>query len=180
VEPHNSIFTRVLFAINPLIEVTVTINKEEMLKTQRDNRKFLQLSDAKALIVKLGLASILLVALLGAVIGTSTPRASADTATAHNYSTSQVSSIITQVFGSYASGAIRVARCESGLNAYAVNPYYIGGSRAIGVFQILYPSTWYGTSQAGASPYDAYANVRAAHDIFVRDGHSWREWSCQP
>jgi hypothetical protein len=152
-----------------------------MLKTQRDNRKFLQLFGAKSLIVKLGLASILLVALLGALNGTtSTPQASAKTLTAQSYSTSQVSSIITQVFGSYASGAIQVARCESGLNPYAANPYYIGGNRAIGVFQILYPSTWYGTSQAGASPYDAYANVRAAHDIFVRDGYSWREWTCQP
>ena len=151
-----------------------------MLKTQRDNRKFLQLFGAKSLTVKLGLASILAVALLGAMIGTSTLQASAKTATPQNYSAEQVSSIITQVFGPYASGAIRVAQCESGLNPYAVNPAYIGGSRASGVFQILYPSTWYGTSQAGASPYDAYANVRAAHDIFVRDGYSWREWSCQP
>jgi hypothetical protein len=151
-----------------------------MLKTQRDNRKFLQLFGAKSLTVKLGLASILAVALLGAMIGTSAPQASANTATPQHYSTEQVSSIITQVFGQYASGAIRVARCESGLNPYAVNPAYTGGSRASGVFQILYPSTWYGTSQAGASPYDAYANVRAAHDIFVRDGYSWREWSCQP
>jgi hypothetical protein len=157
------------------------IKEEEMLKTQRDNRKFLQLVGAKSLIVKLGLASILLVALLGTMLGTtSAPQASAKTVTAQSHSTSQVSSIITQVFGSYASGAIQVARCESGLNPYAVNPYSFGGSRAIGVFQILYPSTWYGTSQAGASPYDAYANVRAAHDIFVRDGHSWREWTCQP
>ncbi len=152
-----------------------------MLKTQRDNRKFLQLFGAKSLLVKLGLASILLVALLGALIGTTgTQQASAQTASVQNYSAAQVSDIITQVFGAYAPGAIRVARCESGLNAYAVNPYSIGGSRAIGVFQILYPSTWYGTSQAGASPYDAYANVRAAHDIFVRDGYSWREWTCQP
>jgi hypothetical protein len=151
--------------------------KEKILNTQRDNRKFLCLSAAQAVLVKLSLAVILGVALLGAMVSTGTPQAHAST---QNYSSAQVAGIINQVFGPYASGAIRVAQCESGLNPYAVNSMSIGNSRAVGVFQILYPSTWYGTSQAGASPYDASANVRAAHDIFVRDGYSWREWVCQP
>ena len=150
------------------------------MKTLRDNRKFLQLSGTQTLIVKLGLAVILGVALLGAMIGTSTPQAHANTTHPQSYSSAQVSSIINQVFGPYASGALHVAQCESGLNPNAVNPMYIGNSRASGVFQVLYPSTWSTTSQAGASPFDAYANVRAAHDIFVRDGYSWREWVCQP
>src|SRR5690242_13762399 len=151
------------------------IPKEEILKTQRDNRKFLQIAGTPSLIVKLGLAVILGVALLGAMVSTNTPQAHANTTSAQSYSAAQVSSIISDVFGPYASGAIRVAQCESGLNPSAVNPTYIGNSHAVGVFQLLYPSTWYGTSEAGASPYDAYANVRAAHDIFVRDGYSWRE-----
>jgi len=88
---------------------------------------------------------------------------------------SSVSSMIDSVFGSYAAGAQQVATCESGLNPNATNPY----SGAAGIFQIM-PATWSGTSEAGTSPYNAYANVVAAHEIFVRDGYSWREWTCQP
>ncbi len=91
-----------------------------------------------------------------------------------------VASMIDQVFGSYAAGAINVATCESGLNPGAANPLYFSGSHAVGVFQILYPSTWNGTSEAANSPYDAWSNIVAAHEIFVRDGYSWREWTCQP
>ncbi len=89
-----------------------------------------------------------------------------------------VIAMIDQVFGSYATGALHVARCESGFNPLAYNPISIGGSHAAGVFQILYPSTWRGTSEASSSPYSAMANILAAHQIFVRDGYSWREWSC--
>ena len=93
---------------------------------------------------------------------------------------SSVAGMINQVFGSYAAGAINVATCESGLNPGATNPMSIAGSNAAGVFQILYPSTWAGTSEAANSPYDAWSNIVAAHEIFVRDGYSWREWTCQP
>ncbi len=91
-----------------------------------------------------------------------------------------VAGMIYQVFGSYGAGAVNVATCESGLNPDAYNPTSIGGSHAAGVFQILYPSTWDGTPEAGSSPYNASANIQAAHAIFVRDGYSWREWTCQP
>ena len=87
---------------------------------------------------------------------------------------------IIAVFGAYAPGAINVARCESDFDPNAWNTIAIGGSHASGVFQILYPSTWNGTSYARYSPYDADANIRAAHEIFVRDGYSWREWACKP
>jgi hypothetical protein len=89
-----------------------------------------------------------------------------------------VIAMINQVFGSYAAGALNVARCESGFNPLAYNPISIGGNHAEGVFQILYPSTWRGTSEASSSPYSAIANILAAHQIFIRDGYSWREWSC--
>ncbi|HAG97904.1 MAG TPA: hypothetical protein DCL75_03335 [Ktedonobacter sp.] len=85
-----------------------------------------------------------------------------------------VAAMIYQVFGGYGSAAINVARCESGLNPGAYNP-----SGAAGVFQIM-PGTWAGTSEAGQSPYNAFTNIVAAHQIFVRDGYSWREWTCQP
>ncbi len=76
------------------------------------------------------------------------------------------------------SAALAVARCESGLNPSAYNPTSIGGSHAEGVFQILYPSTWDSTPEAASSPYNAAANIEAAHAIFVRDGYNWHEWSC--
>jgi hypothetical protein len=66
------------------------------------------------------------------------------------------------------------------LNPQATNPISIGGSHAAGLFQVLYPSTWDTTSQAGASPYDARANAQAAYEIFARDGFTWSEWVCQP
>ena len=91
-----------------------------------------------------------------------------------------VTGIIQAVFGSYSDAAIAVASCESSLNPSAVNPTSIGGSHAEGLFQILYPSTWGTTAQAGNSPYDAQSNAQAAYEIFQRDGYSWREWSCQP
>lgn len=87
---------------------------------------------------------------------------------------------ITAVFGSYAPGAINVARCESGFDPNSRNVIAIGGSHASGVFQILYPSTWNTTSYASYSPYDADANIHAAYEIFRRDGYSWREWACKP
>ncbi len=93
---------------------------------------------------------------------------------------SSVANMISQVFGPYAGAATRVAQCESGLNPNATNPQPVGNSHAEGVFQILYPSTWSGTSYAGSSPYNAWANINAAHEIFARDGNSWREWQCQP
>jgi len=91
---------------------------------------------------------------------------------------SSVTAMIEQVFGGYASAALAVARCESGLNPSAYNPISIGGSHAEGVFQILYPSTWDTTPESASSPYNALANIEAAHAIFARDGYNWHEWSC--
>jgi len=95
-------------------------------------------------------------------------------------SVSNVESIIQEVFGPDAPAAMNIAWCESTNDSDAVNSTAIGDSHAEGLFQILYPSTWYTTSQAGNSPFDATANTIAAHEIFVRDGYSWREWACRP
>jgi hypothetical protein len=95
-------------------------------------------------------------------------------------SASHVQSIIQDVFGPDAPAAMNIAWCESTNNPNAINSTAIGNSHAKGLFQILYPSTWYTTSQAGNSPFDARANTLAAYEIFIRDGHSWREWACQP
>jgi hypothetical protein len=87
---------------------------------------------------------------------------------------------IVAVFGSYAQGALGVAKCESGYDPNAWNSYPIAGSHASGVFQILYPSTWDTTSYSADSPFNADDNIHAAYQIFHRDGNSWREWQCQP
>jgi hypothetical protein len=87
---------------------------------------------------------------------------------------------IVSIFGAYSQGALNVARCESGYDPNARNPYAVGNSHAEGVFQILYPSTWDTTAYANDSPYDANLNIHAAYQIFARDGNSWREWACQP
>ncbi|MDE3230306.1 MAG: hypothetical protein KGO05_10525 [Chloroflexota bacterium] len=87
---------------------------------------------------------------------------------------------IVAVFGGYSAGALAVSKCESGYDPNAWNSYPILGSHASGVFQILYPSTWNSTSYASYSPFNADANIRAAYQIFKRDGYSWREWQCQP
>jgi hypothetical protein len=103
------------------------------------------------------------------------------TAPAHAPVTSggSVVGMIESIFGPYAGQALSVARCESGYNPGAYNSISVGGSHAEGVFQILYPSTWSGTSYAGSSPYNAWANIHAAYQIFARDGYSWREWVCR-
>ncbi|HEU0026362.1 MAG TPA: hypothetical protein VFQ25_04540 [Ktedonobacterales bacterium] len=87
---------------------------------------------------------------------------------------------IVAVFGSYSQGALNIAKCESGYDPNAWNSYPIMGSHASGVFQILYPSTWNSTSYSGYSPFNADANIKAAYQIFHRDGNSWREWQCKP
>lgn len=89
-----------------------------------------------------------------------------------------VQNMIAQVFGLYAASALTVAKCESGYNPNAYNPTPVGNSHAEGVFQILYPSTWNSTSYAASSPYNAQANILAAHQIFTRDGNNWHEWAC--
>ena len=81
---------------------------------------------------------------------------------------------IRSVFGKYGAAAVRVARCESTMNPRAHN-----SSGASGLFQIK-PATFASTSQRGRNIYDVHANIRAAYEIFVRDGHSWKEWACKP
>ena len=98
----------------------------------------------------------------------------------NNPGTQAIINEITAVFGGYSSSALNVARCESGFNPNAVNPYAIGNSHASGVFQVLYPSTWVTTSYASSSPFNADANIHAAYQIFQRDGYTWSEWQCRP
>ena len=97
-----------------------------------------------------------------------------------NPGTQAVINDIKAVFGGYSAGALGVSYCESRFDPNAWNRISILGSHAEGVFQILYPSTWLGTSYASQSPYNYDANIHAAYQIFARDGFTWREWECQP
>lgn len=83
--------------------------------------------------------------------------------------------MIREEFGPYGNGAVQVAMCESGLSPNAYN----GVLGAAGLFQII-PGTFASTSYRGQSVYNPVINIEAAHEIFVRDGYSWREWICQP
>jgi hypothetical protein len=76
---------------------------------------------------------------------------------------------ICYVFGDYCGQAVRVARCESGLQTTARNGQYLG------MFQM-------GTSERqlfghGATP---LAQAQAAYRYFVRSGRDWSPWSCKP
>jgi hypothetical protein len=118
-------------------------------------------------------------------VPTATPRPKPKPAPVNNLpganpGTQAVINEIVSVFGAYSQGALNVARCESGYDPNARNPYAVGNSHAEGVFQILYPSTWDTTVYANYSAYDANLNIHAAYQIFARDGDSWREWACQP
>lgn len=115
------------------------------------------------------------------VVSTTNATATNANLSSFNGSTSnatEITSMITSVFGAYASQAIKIANCESGLNPNAVNNTSVGGSYATGVFQILYPSTWNTTSYKSGNPKDARTNIQAAFEIFRRDNYTWREWAC--
>lgn len=69
--------------------------------------------------------------------------------------------------------ALRVAECESGMRADAVNSY----SGAAGVFQVVpYWHSW--RLQPGETFMDAAVNVRVAYDLWSEQG--WAPWSCKP
>ena len=129
-------------------------------------------------IIKLALAALLLLTMVGITLRINNPFTPTHAHAAAN--TSYEISVIHQVFGRYGDQAVRVATCESSLNPNARNTEAIGGSYATGLFQVLYPSTWRGTSQASQSPYNIVANTKAAYDVFRSSGYSWRQWVCQP
>jgi soluble lytic murein transglycosylase-like protein len=69
------------------------------------------------------------------------------------------------------SWALRVAKCESNYNPYAVNR----SSGAAGLFQFL-PSTWAASPYHAQSVFDPVANSRAAAWLYQRSGPG--QWVC--
>lgn len=114
-------------------------------------------------------------ALLGGAIALGLAALPVGTEARRRWSERQVEQIITRAARRYdqsPSIMLRVARCESNLDPYAVNragPYY-------GLFQFL-PSTWRSTPYGKKDWFDPRANALAA-------GWMWKqgrknEWVCQ-
>lgn len=84
--------------------------------------------------------------------------------------------LIYEVFGDVGASAVRVARCESGLDPTARNR-----SGASGLFQVMLP-THAGRFEAhgwSAGDWaDPYKNTVVAFDIYEESG-SWAAWSCR-
>jgi peptidoglycan hydrolase CwlO-like protein len=91
-------------------------------------------------------------------------------------SVAQIQQIILDAFAPLGAAgqtwALRVAKCESNYNPYAVNP----SSGASGLFQFL-PSTWRGSPYAAQSVFDPVANAQAAEWLYNRSGPG--QWSCK-
>jgi len=86
-----------------------------------------------------------------------------------------VEEVIQRWFGGEASTAIRVARCESGLNPRAVS----SGGGNHGLFQInnVHRGTFESvTGQPWSAVYTAEANTRFAHWLWSQQG--WGPWAC--
>lgn len=91
-----------------------------------------------------------------------------------NYSEQQIVRIIyaaADQFDQPRSDMLRVARCESNLNPYAVNP-----SGSYGLFQFI-RSTWKSTPYGGDDIFDPRANATAAAWMWSEGRKS--EWVCQ-
>lgn len=84
-----------------------------------------------------------------------------------------VEALIREIFGADAERALRIARCESGLNPKAVSR-----AGAVGVFQVMpqYHS-WRIAKVGGTSLFDARTNVLVAKHIF--DSSGWTPWVCR-
>lgn len=86
-----------------------------------------------------------------------------------------VEATITEVFGAHGPAAIRVARCESGLNPRAVSR----GGKNWGLFQIntVHRSRVVAMGYQWEDLLDARVNALVARSIFDEQG--WRPWGCR-
>jgi hypothetical protein len=92
-----------------------------------------------------------------------------------SYSEQQIVEIITEAADNYGQSSedmLRVARCESGLDPYAVG----GGGAYHGLFQFV-PVTFSGTPYGEYDIYDAWANANAAGWMWAEGRKS--DWVCQ-
>lgn len=111
------------------------------------------------------LAVIALLAILTAMAPQEAPGASSQPPTA------RARIAICHVFGSRCAAAVRVARCESHLNRYA-----LGSAGERGLFQI-HPVHFGWVDERRL--FEPYYNARIAYRL-SRGGRTWRAWTCQP
>lgn len=80
------------------------------------------------------------------------------------------------VFGAEGPAAVRVARCESGLNPRAVSP----GGQNLGVLQInvVHRRRWEAMGYTRADMLTVGPNVRVAYAIWS-EGRDWHQWACR-
>lgn len=109
--------------------------------------------------LKFGFLAALSVMLLGAMLGVSSPVKAAH-AQAYDPHSSDMNSMVQPGSGAQ---TLPIGNCESSANSGAVNFIEIGDCRAAEPFQILYPRTWYTTSQTSTSPYNTMTTILAAH-----------------
>lgn len=90
-----------------------------------------------------------------------------------NYEPGSIEALICSVFVEDCGRAIRIARCESGLNPYARNR-----SGAVGLFQLLGHGDMFEAHGWSASDWsDPWKNTVVAHDLYLSSG--WRPWVCR-
>jgi hypothetical protein len=91
---------------------------------------------------------------------------------------SQIVNYITEVFGADAPKAFQLLNCENhALNPLAVNDNTTWGGigQDIGIFQIN--TVWQGVTNR-AFLYDWRTNIDMAHNIYTRDGSTFKLWTC--
>ena len=91
-----------------------------------------------------------------------------------SYEPGSIEALICSVFTEDCDRAVRVARCESGLDPYARNP-----SGAAGLFQLLGHGDLFAARgwDVATDWSDPYKNTVVAHDLWVESG--WRPWVCK-
>lgn len=98
------------------------------------------------------------------------------------YSKEGIEQLIRDTFPEDPDTAVRVATCESGLDADIQSYHIINGERerSFGVFQIFSP-VWHQTAlRLGYTDYktDPGDNIAMARYIYEQAGKRWTDWSC--
>lgn len=117
-------------------------------------------------------ARLALYAMAKPVRGEGNMRAQAEQEARSYTPSGDIEGVICSVFTTNCAQAVRVARCESGLNPNAANP-----SGARGLFQLLgHQSLYEAHGWSSADWADPYVNTVVAHDLWRSSG--WSPWVC--
>lgn len=99
-----------------------------------------------------------------------------------NYSKEGIERLIRETFAEDPETAVKIAKCESGLNADIQSRHQLsyGQERSFGVFQIHEPDWGKIAQRLGYTDYktDPADNIAMARYIYDNAGGTWRDWSC--